>query len=562
MELQRVNPGVAGSIGVPVRVGRSNASEVAQIAAGAADAKARGDAAIAGAMNKLSGAVENYSQMRAAHSIREAKVEHKRVEADFAADMQQTSTQYGMALDALSPKTRQYFDLSDEEFLRMVSRDADNALSDVVQASIASPNEEGSNGIGFRNGRLFEGRMVATLSRGLKAKFLNDQIVARAKYHKDRAVGKAVSNMEAMAEGGETDVASYEKVAEEQLGPYASKEERAYIVSKCVERGKDVNWSEAFSILMADVKNNTYDVKFNEYLTRGETINNARELALKDATGKFRELIDTFGYKPFNTPSDEKITESLNSGLLQLSMYSAKYAEDVGKASVENIRAVLSGEDGVAPMNCNMSLLKALYPQGTGEVVGDKEQTDKFNDAVASLNFTGNGVLALSNEMREDISLLNISDEGDRRLLEQYLVAARMLPENVFADIQALARDKILMSGQEKPDMAEIKSLVASEFGVDKLSKLTGDDTRTANACIRACSGLPENQWGNIIRAVRETAAVENAAKNQQASVASILSSSYGNKYTTSQILEKFYGFNVVLKQYEAGREAAAAAGN
>ena len=561
MELQRVNPGVAGSIGVPVRVGRSNASEVAQIAAGAADAKARGDAAIAGAMNKLSGAVENYSQMRAAHSIREAKVEHKRVEADFAADMQQTSTQYGMALDALSPKTRQYFDLSDEEFLRMVSRDADNALSDVVQASIASPNEEGSNGIGFRNGRVFEGRIDATLSRGLKAKFLNDQIVARAKYHKDRAVGKAVSNMEAMAEGGETDVASYEKVAEEQLGPYASKEERAYIVSKCVERGKDVNWSEAFSILMADVKNNTYDVKFNEYLTRGETINNARELALKDATGKFRELIDTFGYKPFNTPSDEKITESLNSGLLQLSMYSAKYAEDVGKASVENIRAVLSGEDGVAPMNCNMSLLKALYPQNVG-VVSEADKT-VFDEAVKTLNFgEGTGVYTLANVLREDISMLNIADEGDRRLLEQYLVAARMLPENVFADIQALARDKILMSGQEKPDMAEIKSLVASEFGVDKLSKLTGDDTKTANACIRACSGLPENQWGNIIRAVRETAAVENAAKNQQASVASILSSSYGNKYTTSQILEKFYGFNVVLKQYEAGREAAAAAGN
>lgn len=558
MELQRVNPGVAGSIGVPVRVGRSNASEVAQIAAGAADAKARGDAAIAGAMNKLSGAVENYSQMRAAHSIREAKVEHKRVEADFAADMQQTSTQYGMALDALSPKTRQYFDLSDEEFLRMVSRDADNALSDVVQASIASPNEEGSNGIGFRNGRLFEGRMVATLSRGLKAKFLNDQIVARAKYHKDRAVGKIGENLARNAENGNYYLEDYKKIVNEQGSPYLTSEEKDVLANDFYEQGKAKAFSDCLKIQAQSIQG-VFDDKFNEALSSGKSIVESMSIANAYAAEELGKGIksdaDIIGIDA------KKIEESIQSGNLQLSMYSAKYAEDVGKASVENIRAVLSGEDGVAPMNCNMSLLKALYPQNAG-VVSESDKT-VFDEAVKTLNFgEGTGVYTLANVLREDISMLNIADEGDRRLLEQYLVAARMLPENVFADIQALARDKILMSGQEKPDMAEIKSLVASEFGVDKLSKLAGDDTRTANACIRACSGLPENQWGNIIRAVRETAAVENAAKNQQASVASILSSSYGNKYTTAQIFEKFYGFNVVLKQYEAGREAAAAAGN
>lgn len=557
MELQRVNPGVAGSIGVPVRVGRSNAGEVADVAARAGAAKAQGDAAISGALNRIAGAVENYSQMRAGHDIRLAQVEQKRVEADYKADYQLTATRYGTALDGISQQMRRYFDLTDEEFLQAVSREADNKLTDVVQASVAAPNEAGANGIGFRNGRAFEGRIKSELSAGLKAKFVNDQVVARAKYQKERAIGKGAENLNAMAEGGETDKKAYASTVEEQLRMYLTKEERAVLVEQYHNKGISVAWTAEMANESLKAQD-TFNFVVDANLSSGKSINESATLALKEAETQLLSFIETNG-EEFGLTKEER-DEVFENARLKLAMGAQAWAKDVNKNAASNLREVVVSGGDVAPMNMNMPLLNVLYGAKADIPVTDDDKK-KFADAVSV--YGDDGEYGLANTMRMDIALLDINDEGDRALMLEYLTYARQyFPESVYADIQKFAQDKISTSGNEKPDKGAITEAVCAKFRVNKLSELSGDDAETALECVRVCGGMPPSQWGNLISSHIREKNYAKANKDSQKAVAATLSSSLWDKRTTLIILRKRYGYNVPAMTTEERLNVAEAAGN
>lgn len=533
MDIQRVNPGQAGATGIPVRVSRTNEEVVLNAQGDALSRRARSVGQMQKALSGLGTAAEAVGKAGAAiymydAALNEAKAGHeqKLATANFNTDMQLTNALFGRNLDALSAKMRGYYDEKDESFNALLKGNIDSVLSKTLKEA------QDGKGIGFRDFDFFKNRIESELKNGLGTKFIGDQWKARAEYETKKAIGKAETVLEGLADCGVTDRAEYLQAGYESgLTKYLTLEEFEKTVDLMQKKGAAVAFSAVNEKSLTEASDRFRGV-FTQEVLGGADFDAAKEAALSEVLSLYEKFVKS---NPDGAEilGDDFVEAESEKGKLRLAKFADGFKKMSNEARYQNLCDSVLGDSQPTAENFRLvSLLtKPIKPNG--------DSSEEASWLIGELGGEFSGVVLLANELKNDIALLNLKDSKDAKLLEEYLTVARSLGDKEFCEIKTLVQDKIALGGKKSAEKDEIRDFVSGVFG-RALNKLRGDEAEDALACIDACTGIPRNQWRVVVDATRDNANVRRANRDGKSNLYKLLTGSAGSKLTVMNMLGEY----------------------
>lgn len=534
MDIQRVNPGQAGATGIPVRVSRTNEEVILNAQGDALSRHARSVGQMQKALSGLGTAAEAVGKAGAAiymydAALNEAKAGHeqKLATANFNTDMQLTNALFGRKLDALSAKMRGYYDEKDDSFNALLKTNIDSVLSETLKEA------QDGKGVGFRNFDFFKSRIESELKNGLSAKFMSDQWKARAEYATKKAIGKAVTVLEGLADCGVTDRAEYSQSGYKNgLTNYLTLEEFEKTVDLMQKKGAAVAFS-ASNAKFLDEASDRFRGVFTQEVMNGADFDVAKEQALSEAMLLYAKAVKS---NPDGAEilGDDFVEAESEKGKLRLAKFADGFKKMSNEARFRNLYEAVVGDAEVSAENFRLVslLVKPIAPNG--------DSSEGVSWLIGELGGElGLGAVVLANELKTDIALLDLKDSADAKLLEKYLEVARSLGQKEFYEIKTLVQDKLALGGKKSAEKDEIREFVSGVFG-KALNKLRGDDAEDALACIDACTGIPRNQWRVVVDATRENANVRRANRDGKSNLYKLLTGSAGSKLTVMNMLKEY----------------------
>lgn len=491
MAIKRVDPGQAGAIGVGVRVPRSNAGDVLNAASDAVSRSAKGLDGIAGAVMNMGKAAEHAGDAAVRVKMQDAKLsqakenedhrvamseqafKQKQAEAYFKTDSALAVIEYGKILDGLMAAERPDYD--NPNFMHIASKNADNALQKLINASYAIVGSEGSNGIGARNRELTEGAMREKLNL-LKQRYLAE---ANARWNKHRAevdIGKEGTVLETMANSGVTDKESYlEHIKGSAAATHLTPTELVGMADVAWKAGCLNNATAKVNGASA-LAQNQFVSSFNALLEEGYSADYAQVVALEQAENTFLSQNINFDNV------DEKDALKLQSEALRgLKATASSYKEKSNALLVEDLKGICSS-GGTGNFRESKAFVDAINAES---VFGDMDKTRE------TLGLSENEIVSFDSasvytRWSNDLALLDLSNSSDRRKALTILNEAKVLSAPDFDALKSQFKAQVDAIGRNIPAKNLKPQIVAylNSKGIEYTGKDSDSDDAKAVAVI------------------------------------------------------------------------------
>lgn len=560
MEIQRVNPGQAGAIGVPVRVARSNAGEVLNAAANAANARAHGEASLIGALGNLGGAVSNFAAGKSKIALQDASaqgdvllrmqaLEKRKREADLNTDTALAVAHYEGVLGALGVKAKALYGTDDDaEFVVKLRNMTEEAQNEEEKSSFApttidgKPNAE-SNGIGVRNATDPEtiAKMKSALSLSSE-RFIAQHVKERESYKLNTAIGKAQTVLEDFT-NTYTDRNFYTGAVDSLLEGYLTSSEREKIVDGFWKKASLKRFDAELSSGLA-VAENEFSRIFEENISYGATVDYARTVALEKAEKVLSGSISKIEIPEFDGKKaieDSFINKMKQEASRRLQDTARKQKDESNHLLTEDLKVLVNNNGSYAFEETKKfsDILSSDSVYGNSEEV-EKILSDGNTNGVIGFSYnSGKAYTMLSN----DLALLDLETADGRTKALKILNTARVLDVASFDAIKEQFKKQVEAIGKERMSVTEMKPLLINflkQQGID----YTGKDSDSpsvkslAATCLRYARANPlqwEQQVQNVIKEWRDTEAVrESSSGIGSAIVDTFFNSDTGIKYLKS----------------------------
>lgn len=561
-EIQRVNPGIAASIGVGVNPTRSNAGAVVSaLQHEAAQAQQNISKLGKAAHNLISGATElaqtkfDVDMKKALHEQEEAKKANEKAqeEAEQARQKAQREEQARLREEAKIEKSQfdtdykktsvlfgsEYDKIWKERVGLKIGQPGYSTEEEVVQKTIEAFNfttdlvvEEAFKGgglINFRNQNKYRALLPSLIKESYLFSSAENAKAAFREWQKKDVAKRTTDALSMQIKAGVfrediiRDLCSSELT---EFGRYAPKEQIDALVSESAKQG-------GLNLLIAETDetlnnytNNAFNV-LKDYLMQGYSLDSAKQFVLESAqTYLPRALDSTFKSYPDLNVSKEEKTKAYQDALTRFSKMLNSIEEENNKHQMEDLVVAL-----------NNPAVNGYYPQtqlfenalNAESIYGKKDKSDNFispvrNDADSE---------RLYMHWVNDLAQLDLKDSRDRTIALKIMQESVVLTPNRLKELRGLFMEALNNTGNpQKISPVQLKSAITSVFSEYGISYVSGSKNNNpdveylADKCIHLIRNNP-NQYHAIVSAAIKEWKIERSKLAEGEQLGSAICSSF-----------------------------------
>lgn len=549
-EIQRVNPGVAASIGVGVSPMRSNAGAVVGALRQEAAQKQQNIANLAsGAQNLIGGATkaaQTIFNVEMKESLHEQKQKVEEYDVDNRATHYAGAKNLGEARKALQ---RHYTSMmSDEDFLKLAKADLDKTLIATRDASIKSESEEGNNGVCFRNANSAEakGLILETLHKSFDGAFLTDALNDFRKWKNERSIEKVVKNAETTAQNGNINADSYD-IYVKQLMEFMPENEALKVVDGIIQDGRAV-CANTFLEAISDASQEVFIGNYESLLAQGYSNDYAKKFALQAAMEDLDERVANNKGTEFDLETligKEKTDKSVTALRNSLIKFSEAHKEQADAVVLEDMRVAFNTKN---PESGRFPETQAFFSVLHAKSTWGQEGSPVKNEGDAERLYT---------HWVNDLAFLDMSKSEDRQTAFRIMQEAVVLDEPHLEKLREQFYSAIEHTGSsQNVAPAELKTMVSSILKQHDISYVVGSKKNDPEieVLVGNCIGLIKNnpmQYQAIVSAAIKEFNLEKAMRSENDALASSVLSNFAGVDTGFKELEKIRTTGTTVKVEE-----------